>query len=154
MSELRDKLKAKANLYGLTYAANATDETIADKINKFEAELKEKGDNDQKEVFDRAHKNEDGSMSSAGLMVKCHVTNLNKDEGEVPTVFVAVGNAEDDFYEARYVPFGEDWFVPWALIQDLMGRHMQVHVRGRDKQTGKMTKMKAKQVPHYAIQLL
>jgi hypothetical protein len=93
-------------------------------------------------------------IDSANVNVWVRVTNRNANESQMQNVFVAVGSAGSGFYEARFVPFDKPWKVPWALVQELRNRKMQVHTEEIDGETGKKTKMRAKQVPHYTVEIL
>jgi hypothetical protein len=163
----REGLMAKAKLYGIKFPKNITSEKLLDKIDQYEdqfaqeAQKKVAGASKLKPIVD-----EDGHivavppvppkghLNADMINVYIKLTNLNPDERELQTAFVAVGNAATEFYLARYVPFGKPWPVPYALVKELQNKKMQIHRKELDKETGKPTRTVAEQVAHYAVEFL
>ena len=151
----REELEQRAHLFGIDFNPKIGDSKLEERIAEFEATLpKDEAAKVRKtgKLFGNINTEEGGDANMVNVWIK--LTNLNPDEREMQTAYSSIGNATDNLFMARYVPFNKAWAVPWCLVKDLQSRTMTVHSEGIDGQTGKKTKMRAVQVAKYSVEIL
>jgi len=143
------KLKARADLMGLSYAANAG----VEKMTKLLAEANKDGDDAvEKETVVAGHATQ-SLKEKAMKLVRIRISCMNPNKREWDGQFFAVGNRFLGDIR-KYVPFDNDegWHVPQIILTAIQNYRCQIMVEAKDR-LGNKTK-KAKLIKEFSVEIM
>lgn len=143
-AELKE-LKAVASILGITYAPNATAESIQKKIAEFKAKT-----NDVAVKKGPVKKSAIEAKKEAEKLVRAKITCMNPNKKTYQGEYVSAGNAKIGFVK-KFVLFNEPFHVPQVILNVLKEKKYQ---RVWTKKVDGRNIIKTENTAEYAIEIL